>query len=91
MVGAMVGVPVEAVAGLVVVGAEGLAWGGPRAQAGVAVLVPLALSPSYRVPAPSPMWQTFPWGSAGYGYPPGVQKIQSRDQRKSVEFLCGEL
>ena len=49
MVGVMVGVPVEAVAGLVVVGAEGLAWGGPRAQAGVAVLVPLALSPSYRV------------------------------------------
>ena len=48
MVWVMVGVPVEVVAGLVVVG-EGLAWGGPRAQAGVAVLVPLALSPSYRV------------------------------------------
>ena len=49
MVGVMVGVPVEAVAGLVVVGAEGLAWGGPRAQAGVVVPAPLALGPSYRV------------------------------------------
>ena len=49
MVGALVGVPVEAVAGLVVVGAEELAWGGPRAQVGVAVLAPLALGPSCRV------------------------------------------
>ena len=40
-------------------------------------------------PGPQQVWQTFPRGSAGYGYPPGVQKIQSRDSCKSVEFCVG--